>query len=94
MTEKQNEVLASYVKRNNKLIGDIQLLIECISIVNDTNRNYDPDMESLFRTIIRHDRSHIRNILLEEAELILNKLKQELEKTSLLQILSEVEKIQ
>lgn len=94
MTEKQNEVLASYVKRNNKLIGDIQLLIECISIVNDPNRNYDSDIESLFRTIIRHDRSHIRNILLGEAKLILNKLKQELEKTSLLQILSEVEKIQ
>lgn len=91
MTEAQNQILVSYVKKNNKLIEDIAKLEQRINEAS----SYDEDnvaRKKLLDEILRHRSKHITEVLIFEANTLLDKLKKELESISLLQILSEAEK--
>ena len=93
MTPNQNEVLESYVKKNNKLIKDIADLENSIKDAESFDESNRCRIE-LLEEIMKHRRKHMTEILIIEANTLLNNLKQKFEKTSSLQILSEVEKIQ
>ena len=93
MTHNQNEVLESYVKRNNKLIKDIADLENSIKDAESYDE-YNRCRIKLLEEIMKHHRKHITGILIMEANTLLNNLKQKLEETSLLQILTDVEKVQ
>ena len=93
MTEAQNKILVSYVKKNNKLIEDIA---ELGRLINEAS-SYDEDnfyRKKLLDEIIKHRSKHITEVLVKEAYILLEQLKQNLESISLLQILSDAEKIQ
>ena len=93
MTPNQNEVLKSYVKRNNQLIKDIADLENSIKDAESYDE-YNRCRIKLLEEIMKHRRKHITGVLVTEANTLLNNLKQELESISLLQILSDAEKIQ